>query len=116
MAALMTVFIIALILYYAQNYIKSKKTIDIEGFKISQTHLVCKSCGHVGEPVIARGGSMILTLFLILITFGIALIYYLFRSGNKKKVCAQCGSSDLVPPTSPVGRQLIRSLSRPEFK
>lgn len=47
---------------------------------------------------------MELFLFLLFIVPG--LIYGVWRLTTKRKICPACGSVDLVPVNSPVGRKL----------
>ncbi|EIL88521.1 hypothetical protein UU9_12258 [Rhodanobacter fulvus Jip2] len=78
-------------------------------FGSSPTKKICRYCGHVGKPAIARGGSMGLAWFLfIIVSMGLGLIFYLFRAREKREVCQSCGHDEVIPINSPVGRELMQ--------
>ena len=67
---------------------------------------VCKQCGTVGEPSKATPGSCLIELVLWLCFIIPGLIYSLWRLSRRHAACAVCGSKDLVPVDTPVGRAI----------
>lgn len=68
----------------------------------------CRHCGHVGEPSTATPGhfGVEVVLWLLLIIPG--LVYSIWRISSRREVCAMCGSADIIPAESPIGRQLAQ--------
>jgi hypothetical protein len=74
----------------------------------SQPSMVCRRCETVARPKTRTGGSFVLEILLWLMFLLPGLIYTLIRASSTSKVCPACGSADLVPTTSPVGRQVLK--------
>jgi formate dehydrogenase maturation protein FdhE len=98
---------------------------------------VCAACGTMGPTRMHTGGSAVLAVLLWLGAFGLVgyraataftlpplasalysvhwwvllvpLAYGAYRASTRKRVCPACGSSQLVPPDSPVGRRVRES-------
>jgi hypothetical protein len=68
--------------------------------------MICARCGSIGVPDrVTRGGCLIeLVLWCFMIVPG--LIYSIWRRSAKPTICKSCGSTELVPLNSPVGREL----------
>lgn len=66
----------------------------------------CKSCGTVGEPASSTPGSISIEVVLWLCFIVPGLIYSLWRLSRRHKVCPSCGSTEIVPADSPVGRTI----------
>lgn len=64
--------------------------------------MYCKACGHSGATSAKTPGSLWIEIVLWLCFIVPGLIYSLWRISARKQVCASCGSSELVPPGSPV--------------
>lgn len=69
--------------------------------------LICTACGTVDRTTKAVPGSVAIELVLWLFLILPGVIYTLWRSSSAKQVCGQCGSAQLVPAGSPVGRKLL---------
>lgn len=69
---------------------------------------VCRACGHVGKAKLHTPGHILLELVLWLMLIVPGLIYSVWRMSARREVCASCGSTDLVPATSPAGKDLAR--------
>lgn len=80
------------------------------GFVMSDG-VVCKHCGHYGEPSRKTKGSIWIELILWLCFLIPGLIYSIWRLNTRHDVCAKCGSPDLVPTDSPLGRKLMQEVA-----
>lgn len=67
---------------------------------------VCKTCESVGEPKSATPGSILIELILWLCFLVPGLIYSFWRLSARHEVCSSCGSKEIVPIDSPIGRRL----------
>lgn len=68
--------------------------------------MVCTTCRSVGKPKSQTQGSLLVEVALWVLFCFPGLIYSLWRLSSRTRVCRQCGSPQIVPLTSPVGRQL----------
>ncbi len=64
--------------------------------------MYCKSCGHSGPTATKTPGSLAIEIVLWLMLIVPGIIYSLWRISARKAACTACGSTDLVPPDSPV--------------
>jgi len=69
--------------------------------------LICSQCGYTGEAKTAIKGSMGIELILWIFFIIPGLIYSVWRSGSRHKSCPVCGSTNLIPINSPVGKKLL---------
>jgi len=69
----------------------------------------CTSCGTTGAPKKHTPGSTWLEFVLWLCVLFPGLFYSLWRLAARRNVCASCGSAQLVPSDSPVGRRIAGS-------
>ncbi len=69
--------------------------------------LICSQCGHVGNSKIAIKGNGAIEIVLWLCFIIPGIIYSIWRSSSRHKVCQSCGSNILIPLDSPVGRKLL---------
>lgn len=75
---------------------------------------ICKTCGHRGRPIIIADGSLLVEIFVwVLSVFTVfflivALWYSLWRFSSRKKVCEKCLSQEIIPENSPLGQKLVR--------
>lgn len=67
---------------------------------------ICKSCGTVAIPKKNTKGSIAIELTLWLFFLVPGLIYSLWRLSNRYEVCPNCGSEEIVPLDSSMGRKL----------
>jgi hypothetical protein len=71
----------------------------------------CTTCGHEGEPKSVTRGSMAIEILLWLCFIIPGLVYSLWRLTTRHKACAQCKSTNLVPPESPVATEMKKRLA-----
>jgi hypothetical protein len=69
--------------------------------------VVCSKCGTLGKPSSHTKGSIGIEIILWCLFILPGLIYSLWRVTTRSDVCRACGSSELVPATSPVGKRLL---------
>ena len=70
--------------------------------------MVCTHCGHLGPARQVTKGSTAIELVLWLLFIVPGLIYSFWRLSTRTVGCEECGATALVPPTSPVGRRMVR--------
>ena len=71
--------------------------------------VICTQCGNpAAAPTLYDAGSGCLELFLWLCGILPGLVYHLWRRDSYRAVCPSCGSTAVVPMSSPVGRELQR--------
>jgi len=70
------------------------------------TDLICIQCKYVGRPKKIKRGSVKLEV-LAWLMFPLGLPYTIWRLFGRTLVCANCGSSTLVPSDSPTGKRLL---------
>ena len=76
---------------------------------------VCKQCGTVAEPKSDTPGSFLIEVVLWLCFLVPGLIYSLWRLSRRRLVCPACGSGELVPVDTPVGRALAGDRVPPSY-
>lgn len=69
--------------------------------------LICPACGYAGSPKTAVKGSILIEIVLWLCFLIPGIIYSLWRSSSRHKACPACGSTNMVPIDSPVGKNLL---------
>ncbi|MEI6480302.1 MAG: hypothetical protein WCO12_02155 [bacterium] len=74
---------------------------------MSSQILVCTQCGYVGKPkgAIKGNGFIEIILWLFLIIPGV--IYSIWRSSSRYKICPKCKSSNLIPTDSPRAKTIM---------
>ena len=75
------------------------------------SQLICSNCGTVGEPKTVTKGSLLIEIFLWLCLIVPGLLYSLWRLTSRHKACRACGSVNMVPLDSPVGKKLQKEFS-----
>ena len=75
------------------------------------TKMICTKCGSTGKTKSHTKGSILIELVLWLCFLVPGLIYSLWRLTTRRQVCAACGSHELAPVDSPIGRKLARELA-----
>lgn len=68
---------------------------------------VCTRCLAQGHTKIVVKGSIWIELVLWLACLVPGVVYSIWRLTSKERICASCGSNDLVPLDSPRARQLL---------
>lgn len=76
---------------------------------------VCKQCGHHGDPASETKGSFLIEVILWLCFLIPGLIYSVWRLNTRHDVCAKCGSRDLIPIDTPMGRKLMQEVAPAEL-
>lgn len=69
--------------------------------------LVCSACGSNGKTKTITRGSILIEILLWLCFLIPGLIYSIWRLTTRREACATCGSLDMVPTTTPRGRELM---------
>lgn len=73
----------------------------------------CTRCGTEGPPVRTTRGSLLVEVAAWCLFLIPGVIYSCWRLTTRTISCRACGSSTLVPPESPVARQMKASLPPP---
>jgi len=73
--------------------------------------MICKACGHYGDPGKQTSGSFGVEVVLWLCFLIPGLIYSIWRLSTRKDICAKCGSPDLIPVDSPIGKKLFKEVA-----
>lgn len=69
--------------------------------------MVCIQCGSVVKPKTAVKGSFIVEVGLWCLLLVPGIIYSLWRSSSRHKVCPICRSTNLVPESSPIAKKIL---------
>ena len=73
--------------------------------------LICKACGtRTDDPARKTRGHFAIELLLWLCLIVPGLIYSIWRLGSRRDCCPSCGSVDLIPADSPLGRRIAQDL------
>lgn len=72
--------------------------------------MVCKACGHVGPAKKNTPGSFILEVVLWLCFLLPGIIYSIWRVAKRYSGCEACGSADVLPVDTPLGRKLVKEV------
>lgn len=75
--------------------------------------MACTSCGHVGPTKTHTRGQFWVEVFLWLLLLIPGIIYTVWRLSSRTPACAVCGSTQLVPEDSPVGRRIAKDAAPP---
>lgn len=70
---------------------------------------ICTRCLVVGQVRRVTRGSLLIELILWLVFIVPGLIYSIWRLTTRYAACKACGSTELVPVSSPRGQQLLQS-------
>lgn len=73
--------------------------------------MVCKRCGHHGKPESKTRGSFWIEVVLWLCFIIPGLVYSLWRLTTRGTICPKCGSEDLLPIDSPLGKKLMQEVA-----
>jgi len=72
--------------------------------------VICTKCGSTGWPRRKNPGSFAVTILLLLFFIIPGLIYEAWRIFSTYKVCKLCGSRDIIPADSPLGKKIAANL------
>lgn len=75
--------------------------------------MVCTACGHHGPTAFKTKGSLMIEVVLWLMFLVPGLVYSLWRLSTRTPACTKCGSTQLVPLDSPVGKRLMAEYAKP---
>lgn len=73
--------------------------------------VVCRHCGHVGPDTKKTPGSFVLELLLWLCFLLPGFIYSIWRHAARHRACEKCGSKEILPADTPMGRKLVKEMS-----
>lgn len=85
---------------------------------------VCKACGTQGRPTLRSpsnfgvellvwlGAIIVAAMSHWIVVLG-ALAFSLWRFAGRKRACAKCGSPDVIPLDTPLGRQISEAQKAP---
>lgn len=76
---------------------------------MAKVPMICTACGHRGYARTITPGSFLIELCLWLFMILPGLLYSLWRISARKQGCATCGSTGLIPLSSPRGQQLAKT-------
>jgi hypothetical protein len=98
MKLLYVIAVIALwvLLHRAKNLFKGK--------------VVCRNCGSVARSAVKSPRSLFIEILLWFCGLIPGVLYTLWCNHETHEVCEKCGSRDIIPVDSPVGRQLAASM------
>lgn len=65
--------------------------------------MICSDCGTVGSVKTVTPGGCLVEIVLWAFFLVPGLIYTIWRRTSRKKVCAKCGGSTLLPLDTPGG-------------
>jgi hypothetical protein len=69
--------------------------------------MVCKSCGHAGNMKSKVRGSLAVEIAMWCLLIVPGIIYSTWRGSSRHKACPECGSTEIIPAGSPMGRRII---------
>ncbi len=73
---------------------------------------ICSQCGNVSSSQTAIKGSLGLEIVLWILFIIPGVIYSVWRSSSRYKVCPSCKSTSLVPIDSPVAKKMLSDQGR----
>ena len=76
--------------------------------KFMSQKYICSQCGHVSGSQTAIKGSLGVEIILWLCFLVPGIIYSVWRSSSRHKVCPSCKSTNLVSIDSPVGKKMMK--------
>lgn len=100
MALLISAIVTAALFYIA---VKVSKHL-VSG--VSVPARICRDCGTKGAGKRVTPGNILIELLLWCFFLIPGLLYSAWRMTARRTVCGVCGSSNLIPLDSPIGRQI----------
>ena len=76
--------------------------------------IICRNCGHVGEPEQSNRGHVLISLLLLCLFIIPGIIYIVWRRSDPHLRCERCGSIDTVAQDSPFAAQLLNDRITPQ--
>lgn len=73
---------------------------------------VCTTCGFIGKRRKRTRGSFLLEVFLWLLFLLPGLVYTIWRSMSKEKICPQCENPTMIPADSPMGQKFLAGVQK----
>lgn len=73
--------------------------------------IICEDCGTIDLPKYAWRGNCLVEIVLWIFFVLPGIFYSIWRSETKHKVCKACGSPNVHPVGSLIGRQVMREYS-----
>jgi len=73
--------------------------------------VICKACGHHGDSGTHTKGTFAVEVILWLCFLIPGLIYSIWRLSSRQDACAKCGSTEVIPIDSPIGKKLLQELA-----
>jgi hypothetical protein len=80
------------------------------------TQMLCTTCGTIGSTTRSMKGSIVTEIILWLFFLIPGIIYSIWRHSTVAWVCRNCGSSAVIPLSSPVAQQALRHAVLPLHK
>ena len=74
----------------------------------TQGNYVCRSCGTRTDGRSKNSGSILILILLLCFLIIPGIIYLVWMAGADYKACDACGSKDIIPADSPMGRNILR--------
>ena len=74
---------------------------------ITTKSMLCPNCLNQAKPKGKIKGSILIEIILWLCFIIPGLIYSIWRSGSRYKVCPACGETGMIPLDSPRAQQLL---------
>jgi hypothetical protein len=71
--------------------------------------MICTACGSATKPKTITKGSTLIELILWLCFIVPGIIYSIWRLSSRYSACRACGSKNIVPLDTPVGRGLAQT-------
>ena len=89
------------------------KVFESRSVNNSGLKMICRDCGSISQETqnSKLRGSGWITFILLLCYIVPGLIYMIWRRGDKAKICAKCGSKNIIPADSPIGKKLLNELN-----
>jgi hypothetical protein len=75
---------------------------------VESKRVICCRCESLTKPHAYTPGHILIEIALWLCILLPGLLYSLWRFTNKRTVCSACGSSDLVPISTPKGKRILK--------
>jgi len=69
--------------------------------------MLCTQCGATTFPKRVTPGSGWITFVLLWFFIVPGLVYWIWRHTSSYEACSQCGSRNVIPPTTPVAQEMI---------
>lgn len=98
-----------LVMLIAMIYLVFKVVMPKRGKITTQGTMICAACGTRCDPATAYKGSLGVEIVLWLCFIVPGLIYSLWRLSSKRRACPTCGSTDVIPVSTPRGQEFVSS-------